>query len=107
MLNSVIGRLRLVGLIEGVSFILLLGVAMPLKYIWGQPLAVRIIGMIHGVLFLIYLVALVQAAWARHWDKVRVLKLFIASIIPFGTFIADPSLRREQKSATRSPNGAT
>jgi integral membrane protein len=98
MLNSVIGRLRVVGFMEGASFLLLLGFAMPLKYLWGQALAVRIIGMIHGALFLIYLIALAHAAIARHWNKARIAAMFIASVLPFGTFVADKSLRREQTS---------
>ena len=48
MTHTPIGRLRLVGIAEGISFLILLGIAMPLKYVWGQPLAVRIVGLIHG-----------------------------------------------------------
>ena len=63
-----IGRLRWIGFVEAVSFLLLLGVAMPLKYLAGQPLAVRIVGLIHGILFMIYLVAAAQARAATDWS---------------------------------------
>ena len=50
--------LRFVGTLEGISFLLLLGVAMPIKYIWGNPVFVKYIGMGHGVLFVLFLVML-------------------------------------------------
>ena len=57
---SELRQLRLVAFSEGLSFVVLLFVAMPLKYIWGLKLAVRIVGSVHGALFLIFLVALVS-----------------------------------------------
>ena len=62
-----LARLRLIGLLEGSSFLALLLIAMPLKYLAGQPLAVRAVGMAHGVLFLLYLLALVPVALDRRW----------------------------------------
>jgi len=92
-------QLRLVAFAEGLSFVVLLFVAMPLKHIWGVPLAVRIVGSIHGALFLIFLVALFRAATEREWPLRRSCLAFISSIVPFGTFFFDPSLRNEIKSA--------
>ena len=60
-ITTTIGRLRVIGLLEGISFLVLLGVAMPLKYVWDEPQAVRGVGMAHGVLFLAYVTAAVQA----------------------------------------------
>ena len=54
MLNSSIGRLRVISIVEGISFIVLLLIAMPMKYIWGMPNAVTVVGMVHGVLFLLW-----------------------------------------------------
>jgi integral membrane protein len=88
-------QLRLVALLEGSSFAILLFVAMPLKYLAGFPLAVRIAGSIHGALFLVFLVALYRAARARAWPRRRSLTAFVSSILPFGTFVFDASLRRE------------
>ncbi|MEC9073494.1 MAG: DUF3817 domain-containing protein, partial [Myxococcota bacterium] len=60
MLSSSIGRLRLIGWIEGTSYLLLVGVAMPLKYLAGQPMAVKITGWIHGLLFMLFCLILLQ-----------------------------------------------
>jgi integral membrane protein len=88
-------QLRLVALLEGVSFVALLFIAMPLKYLAGLPLAVRIMGSVHGLLFLMFMVALYQASSERGWPHGRSLLAFVSSIVPFGTFIFDRSLRRE------------
>ena len=88
-------QLRLVAFLEGSSFVLLLFVAMPLKYLAGYPLAVRIAGSIHGALFLLFLVALYRAAGDRAWPVRRSINAFVASLLPFGTFVFDASLRRE------------
>ena len=90
-----LGQLRLVAFLEGSSFLILLFVAMPLKYLAGLPLAVRVVGSIHGALFIAFLITLYRAAHARDWPRRRSLTAFIASILPFGTFVFDASLRRE------------
>lgn len=89
--------LRRVGWLEGGSFLLLLFVAMPLKYLAGLPLAVRVVGMAHGLLFLWYLLVLAQAASARRWQWRRTALGFLASIVPFGVFALDRSLRAEEE----------
>ena len=91
-------HLRLVALLEGSSFLILLFIAMPLKYLAGLPLAVRVVGSIHGALFLLFLAALYRAARARAWPRRRSVSAFVASILPFGTFVFDASLRREIES---------
>jgi integral membrane protein len=88
-------QLRFVAFLEGSSFVLLLFGAMPLKYLAGLPLAVSIVGSIHGALFLVFLAALYRAARARAWPPRRSLTAFVASILPFGTFVFDRSLWRE------------
>ena len=93
--RTVLQQLRLVGFLEGMSFLLLLFVAMPLKYLAGAPLAVRIVGSLHGVLFLLFVVALYRAARKQRWPLGRAFLGFVASLVPFGTFVLDRSLRRE------------
>lgn len=76
----------LIGHIEGVSFLILLFIAMPLKYMAGLPLAVRVVGMVHGVLFILFLAAIVHTALALKWNLKKPLIAFVASLIPVGTF---------------------
>jgi integral membrane protein len=101
MLKTPIGRLRAVGLSEGVSFLLLLGVAMPLKYFAGLPIFVKVVGWVHGGLFVLFCVALVHATIKSRWPLLRAGKMLLASLVPFGTFLVDGSLAREDvRSAT-------
>jgi len=97
-------QLRLVAFAEGLSFVALLFVAMPLKYVWGLPLAVRIVGSLHGALFLIFLVALFRAASEREWPLRRSFLAFVSSVVPFGTFVFDSSLKSEIASAALLEN---
>jgi integral membrane protein len=95
-------QLRLVALGEGASFLALLFIAMPLKYLAGLPLAVRIAGSVHGLLFLMFMAALYRAGSERGWPLRRWVLAFVSSILPFGTFIFDRSLRREIADLTPS-----
>jgi integral membrane protein len=94
MPKRIIHRLRMVGLGEGASLLILLGVAMPLKYAAGRPEAVSVAGAAHGVLFLLYLAMLTHAWMALRWPFARVVLLVVAGVMPFGTIIADAWLRR-------------
>lgn len=86
------GRLRLLSWVEGISFVLLLVVTMPLKYIWHIPEPNHTMGMLHGVLFVAYMITLLLAVEANSWGwRVFVLG-FVASIVPFGTFWAERKL---------------
>ncbi|QDA59502.1 DUF3817 domain-containing protein [Hymenobacter jejuensis] len=94
LLRTTLGRLRIIGFLEGLSFLTLLGIAMPLKYLAGQPQAVRIVGMAHGLLFVLYVVLVIQASIEYGWHFRKALLAFFASVIPFGTFWADKNLFR-------------
>ncbi len=94
MLSTPLGRLRIVGYLEGVSFLVLLGVAMPLKYMAGMPAAVLIAGWIHGVLFVAYVVVAVLASSAHGWSQGRLAGAMAAAVLPFGPFVFDWWLRR-------------
>ena len=100
--GSPIRRMRLVAFWEGISFILLLGVAMPLKYFADLPIAVRIVGAIHGGLFLLFCGVLLQTMLAVRWSIARAGVVFASSLVPFGTFVIDKSLRREDEALLRS-----
>ncbi len=95
MLQTSIGRLRAIGMIEGVSFLVLLGIAMPLKYFAGQPLAVRYVGWIHGVLFVLFCWALLDAKLEHRWSVKKALGPFLAALLPFGPFAIDHRLKAE------------
>jgi integral membrane protein len=99
MLQTPIGRLRAIGLIEGLSYLLLLGVAMPLKYFASFPLAVKVGGWIHGVFFILFCAALAQAMFTARWSIVRAGLIFIASLVPFGTLVIDGRLKREDEAS--------
>lgn len=98
-LSSSLGRLRLVGFLEGLSFLVLLGVAMPLKYLFGQPAAVRAVGMAHGALFVLYCLLVIGAAVSYGWSWRKTALALLASVVPFGTFWADAKLFREDEPA--------
>jgi len=95
--NTALGRFRLVAILEGISYLVLLFIAMPLKYIWQLPLAVKYTGWAHGVLFVLYMLLLLLVWIELKWKFTRVLWAFVASLIPFGTFILDKQLQKESK----------
>ncbi len=88
-------QFRWVAFLEGLSFVLLLFVAMPLKYWAGMPLAVRIVGGVHGLLFVLFVITLFRVALERDWPPKRWILAFVSSLVPFGTFAFDRSLQRE------------
>jgi integral membrane protein len=89
--------LRRCGIAEGISFLLLLCIAMPLKYLLNWPLAVKITGWIHGVLFVLY-VSLAFYVKIRHrWPLKKFAGAFLAAWLPLGTFYFDRLLKKEQQ----------
>src|SRR5688572_3348920 len=99
-LKTTLGRLRFIGWWEGVSFLVLLGIAMPLKYLAGWPQAVRIVGMAHGILFMLYVRAAIQAALEHHWPWKRTALVLLASVLPAGPFIIDAKILRTEAART-------
>lgn len=80
---------RATAILEGISYLLLFGITMPLKY-WADILQPnKIVGYAHGILFILYVVVAVVFCWERKWNLKRFLVLFVASLLPFGTFYAD------------------
>lgn len=88
---------RWIAIAEGVSFLLLLFIAMPLKYWAGIPLWVRIVGSIHGGLFLLYIWAALRAAHHDKWSFKQVAIALIASLLPFGPFVIDHKLKQDEQ----------
>lgn len=92
-----IKALRLVGFLEGLSFLLLVFIAMPMKYIWDQPLLVKYVGMGHGVLFIVFLLVLFAVCERQKWSLKMFLLGFMAFILPFGPFFFDHKLKAFQR----------
>jgi integral membrane protein len=97
LIKKKLDRFLKTGLAEGLSFIILLTIAMPLKYMAGMALPVRIIGMLHGVLFILYTLYLLQAAIAYKWTISKTAAAFFLSFVPLGTFFLESLLRKEIK----------
>lgn len=95
--HAALGRLRSIALVEGISYLLLLFIAMPLKYLAGFEAAVSVVGWAHGILFMLYVISVVETSYARKWPFRRILWAMIASVIPFATFVLEKQLRREQQ----------
>lgn len=106
MSYSPIERLRRIGKIEACSFLVLLFIAMPLKYLAGQPLAVKLVGWAHGVLFVWFCWVLFQA-WRARLPFLMAIVAFIASLVPFGPFIIDGRLKLFEEAADEPARLAT
>lgn len=87
--SPIIRRFRTIAIAEGISFLVLLFIAMPLKYFVGLPIAVKVVGWAHGVLFVWYWVAAVPLFTRLKWEAERIVGLGLASILPFGTFVLE------------------
>ncbi|MFT7004738.1 MAG: integral membrane protein [Sulfurimonas sp.] len=86
MQKNNVKKFRQINSIEGYSYLALLFIAMPIKYLFGYPIAVKIAGMAHGVLFIIFCVLLLKAWIDTKWTFTESIIFFVGSIIPFGTF---------------------
>lgn len=84
-----LGALRLVGLLEGISYLILLGICMPLKYFWDTPEPTKPIGMAHGILFVMYCALVLKVAFEKRWKFEPIFWSLLASVLPFGTFVVD------------------
>ena len=102
MLQNSIGRLRFIGMLEGISLLVLMGIAMPLKYFAGKPEAVKYVGWAHGLLFVLFMMAVAVAYFQRNWPFRKVIFAFIAAFLPFGTFIFDRQLKKEEETLNKA-----
>lgn len=94
--------LRHVAFAEGISFLLLLGVAMPLKYLANSPMAVTLVGWAHGVLFVLFCLALFRVWITEKWGIGRCALIFIAALLPFGPFVVDKRMVEWQRGRARN-----
>jgi integral membrane protein len=81
--------LRTLALLEGISYLLLLGICMPLKYVFDIPEPTHPIGLAHGVLFVSYCSWVLIVAFQKRWSILTTFLSLLASLLPFGTFVAD------------------
>ncbi len=86
----------LIGRAEGISYLLLLFIAMPLKYMADIPLAVKYTGWAHGLLFVLYVAAIIVAGSERKWSLWKMFLFFLAALLPFGPFVAEARLLRNE-----------
>ncbi len=93
MLQDSIKKFRQIGMIEGYSYLILLFIAMPMKYIFDYPMAVKIVGMTHGVLFILFCMLLVLAWKQAEWSHKENALFFAASLVPFGTFFTEKKIK--------------
>ena len=87
---------RMTALAEGSSFLMLLFLAMPMKYLMGMPKVVTVVGAIHGILFLVYVTQLAKLRVTYQWDNRFSFYAFLASLLPFGPFVFDKHLRQKE-----------
>lgn len=85
-MNKKVSQFGTINTIEGYSYLLLLFVAMPMKYLMGIAVATKIVGMIHGILFMLFIYLLIVAWQETKWSIKESIIFFIASLVPFGTF---------------------
>ena len=102
MIFTSIGRLRLISVLEGLSFLALLFIAMPFKYLFGEPLLVRYVGMAHGVLFILFVASLFETSLRHAWSVRFSLFCFACSLVPFAPFWLESKLKFQAQSTEKS-----
>ena len=98
LLNSSIGRLRLLAILEGLSLLVLVFISLPLKYLYGITVISSVLGPIHGILFLLFIVNTINVGVEYGWKfKQTTWKVLVACLIPFGTFYIDHKILKPQQ----------
>lgn len=95
-------RFRIVAIAEGISYVVLVGIGMPLKYLADKPGTVEVVGWIHGVLFITYVLFGIAAAAEGDWSKRFMAGAFVAALVPGGTFLLDRYLRPSTDASSSS-----
>lgn len=83
MFRTKLAQFRAISIIEGISYFILVFFAMPLKYFFAEPMAVKVFGMLHGIFFILFCLALYRVMIEKRWKLFFSIKLFIYSLIPF------------------------
>ncbi len=94
--KKILHRFRMIGIAEGISFLVLLLIAMPLKYFMQIPEAVKYTGWVHGILFVAFFYGAFEVMGALKKNFLWLVKAFVAAVIPLGTFIFDRELKKEE-----------
>ena len=94
--QKLLHRFRMIGIAEGISFLVLLLIAMPLKYFFNFPEAVKFTGWIHGALFVAFIYFAFEVMVSLKKKILWLVKAFVAAFIPLGTFIFDRELKKEE-----------
>lgn len=94
--KKILHRFRMIGIAEGISFLVLLLIAMPLKYFMQIPEAVKYTGWAHGILFVAFIYGAFEVMGALKKNFFWLAKAFVAAFIPLGTFIFDRELKKEE-----------
>lgn len=96
IIQSKVGRLRLIGFLEGISLLVLLFIALPLKYGYGIPEVSRVMGTVHGALFLLFVFNTLSVGVEYHWKfRETTWKVLLACIVPLGTFYIDQKILKK------------
>ncbi len=96
--QKLLHRFRMIGIAEGISFLVLLLIAMPLKYLFNFPEAVKVVGWAHGALFVAFIYFAFEVMGSLQKNFFWFIKAFVAAFIPLGTFIFDRELKKEEAS---------
>ena len=94
---KILSRFRVISIAEGTSFLLLLFIAMPLKYWMDMPLAVKYVGWAHGALFVLYVGFIFPTSKMLKWSYLKTFMGLVASVLPFGPFVFDRKIMQDQK----------
>lgn len=102
-MSGALTRYRVMAYVVGVWLILLVLVAMPLKYFADSPTMVEIVGPVHGFLYMAYLVTAVDLAFRARWPALRTVLVMLAGTVPFVSFVAERKVTRELSAAAHLP----
>lgn len=94
MFNNAYSRFKIISILEGLSYLILVFIAMPIKYIGENPYPVKVAGMGHGILFILFCIFLFIALKEYKWNMKTNVKYFIYSLIPFGFIVIDKDLKK-------------
>jgi integral membrane protein len=98
LISTQTGRLRIIAILEGISLLILVFIAMPLKYMFNNESGTRIMGPVHGALFLLFIFNTLSVGVAQGWKfRTTTWKVLLACVIPFGTFYIDKHILQKIK----------
>lgn len=99
MLSTPIGRLRLISVLEAITYLVLLFIAVPVKYGADKPVLVQIMGPVHGTFFILYVIQTLDVRSKLKWDGAMTMKVLVAAVIPFAPFVVERRLRALESGA--------